>query len=342
MANPAVSHWDRAMLVAEIGVNHNGSLERALEMIDVAAEAGVDAVKFQSFHAEAAVSRFAPNARYQQETTGADESQLEMVRALELDFSQHVSLRLRCREQGLLYISSPFDLDSVDELIALRPDLIKIASGEITNLPLLRRVGASGVPLLLSTGMSTLAEVGAAIDVLVRAGTDREQIVVLQCTTQYPAPVEDANLLAMVAMGDALTMRVGYSDHTLGYEAAIAAIALGAQVIERHFTLDRTLPGPDHAASVDPDGLRELVFAVRATESALGDGVKGVAPSEAENLAIARKSIVAAGVILAGEAFTEANLTVKRPGTGISPMRWDDVIGMMARRDFEPDEAIEL
>ena len=342
MVNRDVPRWYRAMLIAEIGVNHNGSVQRALEMVDVAAEIGVDAVKFQSFHAEAAVSRFAPKARYQQETTGAEESQLEMVRQLELDFTEHTLLRLHCRERGLLYISSPFDLDSVDELVALRPDLIKIASGEITNLPLLRRTGASGVPLLLSTGMSSLVEVEAALAVLVGAGTDRDDIVVLQCTTQYPAPIEDANLLAMVAMNEQLGVRVGYSDHTLGFEAAIAAIALGAQVIERHFTLDRTLPGPDHAASADPDGLRALVAAVRATEAALGDGVKAVAPSEAENLAIARKSIVAACIIAAGETLTETNLTVKRPGDGISPMRWDDVIGTPAARDFEPDEAIEL
>ena len=330
------------LLIAEIGVNHNGSVERALDMVDVAAETGVHAVKFQSFKAEAAVSRFAPKARYQEETTGRGESQLEMVRQLELTADEHAMLRARCSERGVLYISSPFDSTSLDELVSLSPDMIKIASGEITNLPFLRRVGAAGVPLLLSTGMSTLDEVRIALSVLVDAGTPLVNIVVMQCTTQYPAPVEDANLKAMVTMRQALGVRVGYSDHTLGFEAAIAAVALGAEVVERHFTLDQQLPGPDHAASVDPDGLRLLVEAVRSTESALGDGVKRPAPSERENIPIARKSIVAARSISAGEPLTKENLTVKRPGDGISPMQWDAVLRTTAGRDFEPDEEIEL
>lgn len=332
----------RTLVIAEIGVNHNGSLERALEMVDVAASAGVSAVKFQSFKADAAISHSAPKARYQEVSRCLGESQLEMVRRLELSQREHAMLRDRCRDRELLYASSPFDLESLDELLSLEPDLVKIASGEITNLPLLRRVGGCGRPLLVSTGMCTMDEVKQALEILVAAGSRSDDIVVLQCTTQYPAPVADANLRAMSTMREQLGVGVGYSDHTLGFEAAIAAVALGAEVIERHFTLDRGLPGPDHAASVDPSGLRELVKVIRATESALGDGVKCPAPSELENLPVARKSIVAATKIAAGEHLTIKNLTTKRPGDGLSPMRWDEVLNTRAIRGFEPDEEIEL
>jgi N,N'-diacetyllegionaminate synthase len=333
---------DRVFVIAEAGVNHNGSIELALALVDAAAAAGADAVKFQAFSAERLVSADAPKAGYQLRTTDASESQLEMLRALELGEDALRALIGRCAERGMEFLSSAFDFDHVDMLHRLGMRLFKIPSGEITDLPYLRRVGALGKPVILSTGMADMAEVKAALEVLEAAGTPRDRITVLQCTTEYPAPIEDANLRAMVTMRDEFGVGVGYSDHTPGIYVPLAAVALGAGVIEKHFTLDRALPGPDHAASVEPAELAELVRAIRELEAALGDGAKRPSERELANAVAARKSIVATCDIHAGDSLTADALTTKRPGSGISPMRWDEVVGTRAVRDFGRDELIEL
>jgi N,N'-diacetyllegionaminate synthase len=265
-----------------------------------------------------------------------------MLRRLELTPAMHETLVARCRERGIRFLSTALDSASLDLLLSLNVEMLKVPSGEITNLPYLRQVGRAGKPVLLSTGMATLDEIGAALDVLERAGTPRSRVTVLHCTTAYPAPIEDANLSAMITIRNAFGVRVGYSDHTMGTDVAIAAVALGAEVIEKHVTLDRALPGPDHAASLEPEELRALVNAVRSVERALGDGVKRMRASEAVNAPAARRSLVAARAIRAGEVFTDANLTAKRPGTGLSPMRLDEVLGRRAGRDYAADEQIEL
>ncbi len=336
------------MIIAEAGVNHNGEIPLALRLIDVAAEAGADAVKFQTFKAERIVSAQAPKADYQKKTTDAAESQVDMIRRLELSKETHYQIVERCRQRGIRFMSTPFDLPSVDFLASLGMDVFKVPSGEITNLPLLRRVGkayassaSSERRVILSTGMSTLGEVEAALDILANAGAPSDAVTLLHCTTEYPAPMEEVNLLAMRTMGAAFPgVKVGFSDHTIGVEAATAAVALGAEVIEKHFTLDRELPGPDHKASLTPDELFGMICAVRNIERAMGDGVKKPSPSEIKNRDIVRKCIVAATRIRRGDFFTEENLTVKRPGDGISPMRWDDILGNVSDRDYEPDEAI--
>ena len=331
-----------AFLIAEAGVNHDGSLAKALALVDAAADAGADAVKFQTFTGSSLVTREAPKAGYQRETTGEEGTQADMLAGLELDRDAHVALMARCGERGVEFLSSPFDLASIDLLAELGLSIYKVPSGEITNLPYLRRIGATGARVLLSTGMADLAEVRAAVHVLLAGGISRDDLVVLQCTTAYPAPIAEANLRAMATMRRELGVAVGYSDHTLGIEAAIASIALGARVVEKHFTLDKTAPGPDHRASLEPAEFATLVRAVRDVEVALGDGVKRPGSSELANLAVARKSIVAAHAITAGTRFSEENLTVKRPAGGIDPMRWDEVVGAIAPRDFAPDEAVEL
>ena len=330
------------LIIAEAGVNHNGDPAIARALIDVAADAGADRVKFQTFVADRLVTAGSVKAPYQLLSTAADESQRAMLRRLELSREAHLDLLAHCKARGIRFLSTAFDLESVDLLAELGADCFKIPSGEITNLPYLRHVGRFGMPVLLSTGMADLNEVAAALDALERSGTPRARITVLHCTTEYPAPIAEVNLRAMTAMRDALGVAVGYSDHTLGIEVAIAAVALGAVVIEKHFTLDRNLPGPDHRASLEPDELRALVTSVRNVERALGDGVKRPTVSELANRAVARKSIVAARFIAAGEVLGDDNLTVKRPGTGISPMLWDDIRGRGAPRDFAPDELIEL
>ena len=329
-------------IIAEAGVNHDGSPEKALALVDAAFDAGADAVKFQTFTSASLVTREAPKAGYQVETTGEAGTQADMLARLELDRDAHVALMQRCRTLGIEFLSSPFDLASIDLLAGLGVRTFKVPSGEITNLPYLRRIGATQARVLLSTGMSTLAEVRAAVDVLLVSGISREDLVVLQCTTAYPAPLAEANLRAMVTMRDELDLAVGYSDHTPGDEAALAAVALGARVVEKHFTLDKSAPGPDHRASLEPGEFASLVCAIRGVESALGDGVKRPAPSELANLAVARKSIVAARAIAVGEPFSEENVTVKRPAGGIDPMRWDEVVGAVAPRDFAADEGVEL
>jgi N,N'-diacetyllegionaminate synthase len=332
----------KTLIIAEAGVNHNGDLVLARQLVDVAADAGADMVKFQTFSADRLVAAHAPKADYQVQTTGADESQHAMLRRLELTREMHEALIAHCRSRKIRFFSTGFDPKSIDLLADLGLDRFKIPSGEITNLPYLRHVGRYGKPLILSTGMSTLDEVEAALHVLERAGTPRDRITVLHCNTEYPTPMADVNLRAILTIRDAFGVAVGYSDHTLGFEVAIAAVALGATVIEKHFTLDRNLPGPDHKASLEPGELKAMVAAIRNIEQALGDGVKRMSAGEAKNKPVARKSLVAACAIRAGDVFGESNLTVKRPGTGVSPMCWDDVMGKKAPRDFAPDELIEL
>lgn len=323
-------------------MNHNGSFDLAVKMIEVAARAGADYVKFQTAIPEEVISCYAPKAEYQKETTGNGESQLEMCRRIHLPLSDYARLAAICREKGIGFMSTPFDLPSIDCLAAIGMDYWKIPSGEITNLPYLRKVAAPGRRIILSTGMSQIEEVAEAVDILCSGGVSRHDIALLHCTTQYPTPYEAVNLRAMDALRRLDVGAVGYSDHTLGVEIPVAAVAMGAQIIEKHFTLDTSMEGPDHRASLDPEGLALMVRSIRHIEQAMGSGVKEVAEAERGNILIARKSIVARRAIAAGEVFTEDNLTVKRPADGISPMLWDSVIGRKATRDFLPDQPIEI
>ena len=332
----------RVFIIAEAGVNHNGSILIAKKMIDAAAKAGVDAIKFQTFKAENVISRFAPKVEYQKINTRKKESQLEMVKKFELNQAMHKELLSYCSNKKIMFLSTPFDLDSVDLLQRLGLKLFKIPSGEITNLPYLRKVGSLRKKLIVSTGMSTLKEVKDALSILVKSGTNKKDITVLHCNTEYPTPFADVNLYAMLTIKNQLKVAVGYSDHTLGIEVAIAAASLGATVIEKHFTIDKNMPGPDHRASLEPGELAAMVKAIRNVEKALGNGIKKSSPSELKNMAVVRKSIVAARDIIIGEIFTPQNLAVKRPGKGISPMEWDKVIGRKAKRNFKQDELIRL
>lgn len=332
----------RIIIIAEAGVNHNASMEMARRMVREAARAGADYVKFQTAVPELVISSIAPKAEYQKETTGEGQSQLEMCKAIHLPLSAYEELAELCREEGIGFMSTPFDLVSIETLVPLGMDYWKIPSGEITNLPYLRRIASKGGRVILSTGMSTIIEISQAVDILVNGGIKRKDIYLLHCTTQYPTPYSDVNLRAMESLRKLDVGGVGYSDHTLGIEIPIAAAALGADVIEKHFTLDKSLPGPDHRASLDPDELAAMVKAVRHIEEALGNGEKRVTDSERPNIEVARKSIVAARPIAKGELFTEENITVKRPGNGISPMEWDNVIGKTASKDFPYDSLIEL
>jgi N,N'-diacetyllegionaminate synthase len=332
---------NRVIIIAEAGVNHNGSLELAKKMIDVAVDAKVDAVKFQTFRAEKVVSRYAPKAEYQKKTTTADESQLEMVRKLELDEVAHEELLAYCSSRNIQFFSSPFDFESIDLLNKLGLEIFKIPSGEITNLPYLRKIGALKKEIILSTGMANLGEIEDALDALTNAGMKLKDITVLHCNTEYPTPMPDVNLNAMLTIKSAFPgIRVGYSDHTEGIEVSIAAVAMGATIIEKHFTLAKSMEGPDHKASLEPYELTAMVVAIRNIEKALGSGIKKSSSSELKNKPISRKSIVAVKNIQKGELFTEENLTVKRPGTGISPMRWDEVINQSASKDYQQDELI--
>lgn len=332
----------RTLIIAEAGVNHNGDLAMARQLIDVAADAGVDFIKFQTFSAERQVTHTAAKAQYQQTRTANAESQYAMLKRLELSVDAHCELIDYCLQKNVHFFSTGFDIQSIELLLTLGQKIIKIPSGEITNLPYLRFIGQQGMEVILSTGMSTMQEISDALKVLEDSGTQRDQITVLHCTTEYPAPFEEINLRAMQTIAQAFNVKIGYSDHSVGIEVPIAAVAMGARVIEKHFTLDRTLPGPDHQASLEPQELYAMVAAIRNVESALGDGVKQVTPSELKNKDIARKSIVARQAIKLGEFFTTENLAAKRPGSGISPMRWDEVLGMRASRDFNVDELIEL
>lgn len=332
----------RTLIIAEAGVNHNGDIEMAKALIDAAADSGADIVKFQTFVAERLVTGVARKADYQVTNTGSSESQYQMLKRLELTSQMHDELIEHSASRGIEFFSTAFDLQSLDYLMSLGMKRIKIPSGEITNLPYLRRIGGYTKQVILSTGMSNLGDIEAALDVLEQAGTPRSQIVVLHCNTEYPAPMNEVNLKAMQSIAQAFGVQVGFSDHTEGTEIAIAAVALGACVIEKHLTLDCSLSGPDHRASIEPKDLANMIRSIRNIELAMGDGVKQPTLSEKRNKPIARKSLVACKVIRAGEKFTSDNITAKRPGSGISPMSWDDVIGRQAVRDFQPDELIVL
>ncbi len=334
---------ERVFIIAEAGVNHNGSIRQAEQLVDKAVEAGADAVKFQAFKAEELACHYAPKADYQVRNTLENDSQFDMLKQLELDGQGHRHLIDYCNQKKIRFLSSPFGFSSIKLLDSLNLRTFKIPSGEITNLPYLENIGRLGKKLILSTGMANLKEIRSAIDILTDAGTPKKNLSLLHCCTQYPAPFGDVNLLAIPAMINSFPgIRVGYSDHTLGIEAAIAAVALGARIIEKHFTLDRTLDGPDHIASIEPDEFKRMVLGIRNIEKALGDGVKEPKPAESENINIVRKSIVAARTIKAGEIFTASNLTVKRPGNGLSPMHWHTVIGKKAEKDFLEDEQITI
>lgn len=328
---------NRIFIIAEAGVNHNGDLGTALRLVDAAASTGADAVKFQTFRADLLASRAAPKAEYQKGCAG---THYEMLKSLELSVSDHSRIMRRCKKRGIEFISSPFDTDSVDLLLGLGTKILKIPSGEITDLPLLRKVGSSGRKIMLSTGMSTMREIGDAVRALLGSGARKRDIVLLQCNSQYPTPFEDANLNAMLTIRESLGMSVGYSDHTLGIEAAVAAAAIGADVIEKHITLSHHMSGPDHKASLEPNEFRRMVDAIRNVEAAMGDGIKRPTTSERPNIKIGRKSIVAARDISAGDKLTRSDLTAMRPGSGISPMLIDRYIGRMARRSYRKGEAI--
>ncbi|MCD4819045.1 MAG: N-acetylneuraminate synthase [Candidatus Cloacimonetes bacterium] len=332
----------KTFIIAEAGINHNGNIETAFKLIDAAKEASADAVKFQTFTAKQTVSKNTQKADYQKETTDKEESQYDMIRKLELNEEQHQKLISYCNEKGIKFLSSPFDLSSIDLLGKLGLDIFKIPSGEIVNLPYLRKIGSLKKEVLISTGMANLGEIETALDVLVNSGTRRENITILHCTTNYPCPYEEVNLKAILTIKEAFKLTVGYSDHTLGIEVPIAAVAVGATVIEKHFTLNKNMEGPDHKASLEPNELKAMVTAIRNIEKALGNGIKKPNKSEIEIMKVARKSIVAKCKIKKGEIFTKDNLATKRPGTGISPMRWDEILGRKAIHNFEEDEFIEI
>ena len=341
---------NKVIIIAEAGVNHNGSLEKAKEMVYAAKKAGADYVKFQTAVPELVISSIAPKAEYQKETTGNEQSQLEMCKAIHLPLSDYALLKNLCTEVGIGFMSTPFDLVSIDLLADLGQDYFKVPSGEITNLPYLRKIAEKSLPVILSTGMSTIEEIRDAVEILTgkskkypsNSSLTYDDIILLHCNTEYPTPFADVNLSAMRNIADEIGVKVGYSDHTVGIEVPIAAVAMGACVIEKHFTLDKNLPGPDHKASLEPNELAAMVSSIRNIEKAIGCGIKKVSDSEKKNMPIARKSIVASRDIKKGELLTDENLTVKRPGNGISPMEWDKIIGKTAKKDFDYDHLIEF
>lgn len=331
---------NKVFIIAEAGVNHNGSIELAKKLIDVASESGADAVKFQTFKAEKLVSKNAQKADYQKQTTNNSESQFDMIKKLELDLDTHKELMAYCKTKNIMFLSTPFDHDSIELLSDLGLEIFKIPSGEITNLPYLRHIGKLNKKVILSTGMADIGEIEDALDILISAGTKKENITVLHANTMYPTPMEDVNLKAMLTIGNSFDIAFGYSDHTLGIEVDIAAVAMGASCIEKHFTLDCTMEGPDHKASLEPDELKAMVKAIRNIELALGSSVKKPSKSEIPNMQIARKSIVAKLDIKKGDKLSEENITIKRPGNGINPMRWDEIVGTIATKDYNEDELI--
>lgn len=332
----------KTLIVAEAGVNHNGDIELAKRLVDAASAAGSDFVKFQTFNADRLATEYAEKAVYQIEAGDEHQSQVEMLRQLELSSDMHKVLLAHSRKKNIGFLSSGFDIENLDYLVSLGVECLKLPSGEITNLPYLRHAGAFGLPVILSTGMATMGEVELALQALESSGMERTKITVLHCNTQYPTPMHDVNLLAMCTIRETFGVKVGYSDHTKGIEVPVAAVALGATLIEKHLTLDCKLPGPDHKASIEPDAFAEMVSSIRNIERAMGDGIKRPSASEVENKLIARKSLVASKPISVGEQFTAENITSKRPGTGLSPMRWDEVIGKVAVRDFAVNELISL
>lgn len=333
---------NKTIIIAEAGVNHNGDILKALQLIDIAVEVGADYIKFQTFCSEELTSSIAKKAKYQLQTTASNESQLAMLKKLELSKEIHFQLIDYCKHRNISFLSTAFDLGSLNFLKSLNLDLFKIPSGEITNYPYLEQISKYKKPIILSTGMANLSEIEAALDVLLSNGLSRDQITVLHCNTEYPTPFHDVNLKAMLSIRDAFRVKVGYSDHTAGIEVSLAAVAMGACVIEKHFTIDKNLPGPDHKASLEPNELRALVQGIRNIEKAMGDGIKRPSESERKNISIARKSIIAKRKISKGEILSEENCTTKRPGNGISPMKWNDVKGKKAFREFSPDELIEI
>lgn len=333
----------KVLIIAEAGVNHNGSIQVAKQLVDKAVEAGVDIIKFQTFKSEKLVSKAAKQAEYQQRNIGKeDEGQLAMLKKLELSVESHYELMSYCKERNIRFWSTAFDMESIEFLHSLNMGLWKIPSGEITNYPYIKKIASFHEDVILSTGMCELSDIEAALSVLVEEGVRKEQITVLHCNTEYPTPYQDVNLRAMLEIGEKFEVNIGYSDHTQGIEVPIAAVALGASVIEKHFTLDKKMEGPDHKASLEPDELKAMVSAIRHIEQAMGNGHKTISDSERKNIEIARKSIVAACPIKKGEVLSEDNLTVKRPGSGISPMRWNEVVGTFAVKDFEEEDLIEL
>jgi N,N'-diacetyllegionaminate synthase len=331
----------RTLIIAEAGVNHNGSMELACNLIDAAKSAGADIVKFQTFKATELVSKSANKAAYQRSTTDAGETQYEMIKKLELSKADHLELIRYCDEVGIEFLSAPFDIASIGLLYELGVKRFKIPSGEITNYPYLKAMGHYNNPVIMSTGMADMDEIQAALEVLTSHGTEKQKITVLHCNTEYPTPFKDVNLRAMLTMDKTLELPIGYSDHTRGIEVPIAAVALGATIIEKHFTLDRTLTGPDHKASLEPDELTEMVNAIRHIEEALGDGIKRPSPSEMKNIDVARKSIVASQAIQKGEKFTLDNITTKRPGNGMSPMRIEEILKLSATQEYKKDDPIK-
>lgn len=330
-------------IIAEAGVNHNGSIDIAKKLIDAAVDAGADVIKFQTFKASKLVSKDAQKAEYQKQNLGDNSSsQYDMLKKLELSPSQHIELISYCERKGIKFFSTAFDMDSVDYLASLHLGLWKIPSGEITNYPYIKTIASYNEPVIMSTGMCTMEDIKNALNVLLKFGLSKDKITILHCNTQYPTPYKDVNLRAMLTIKKEFGVNIGYSDHTNGIEVPIAAVALGASVIEKHFTLDRNMKGPDHKASLEPGELKNMVNAIRHIEESLGDGIKRVSPSESQNIAVARKSIVASKHISKGELLTDNNITVKRPGTGISPMRWEEIIGTLANKDYEQDELITL
>lgn len=327
-------------IIAEAGVNHNGSIDLAKKLIDVASDAGADAVKFQTFKAENLVSKNAQKAEYQKTTTDKKESQFDMIKKLELDKEAHKDLISYCHSKNIIFLSSPFDIDSIKTLNDLGLEIFKIPSGEITNLPYLRQIGKLNKKVILSTGMSDINDIKNALNIITREGTNKENIIVLHANTMYPTPMKDVNLKAMMTIGNTFDVAFGYSDHTLGIEVDIAAVSMGAKCIEKHFTLDKSMEGPDHKASLEPDELKSMVLAIRNIEEALGSHIKKPSKSEMSNIQAARKSIVAKTKIKPGDVFSEKNLTVKRPGNGISPMRWDEIVGTKATKNYLEDDLI--
>jgi len=333
---------NQTIIIAEAGVNHNGSILIAKRLVDAAADAGADLIKFQTFNADKLVSKGAKRAQYQIQNANNSDTQYEMLKKLELTCSEYLELKEHCGRRNIKFFSTAFDLDSIDFLASLHLGLWKIPSGEITNYPYLKKIASYCEPVIMSTGMCTMEDIKNALNILLRFGLTKDKITILHCNTQYPTPYLDVNLKAMLTIKEEFGVNVGYSDHTNGIEVPIAAVALGASVIEKHFTLDRNMEGPDHKASLEPDELKNMVNAIRHIEQSLGDGIKRVSQSESQNIAVARKSIVASKHISRGELLTENNLDIKRPGTGISPMRWEEIVGRTANKDYEQDELITL
>lgn len=332
----------RTFIIAEAGVNHNGQLDLAYKLVDEAVKAGADAVKFQTAVPELVMTEYATKAEYQITNTGEAGSQIEMAKKIHLKLDAYKGLKEYCEKNNIIFLSTPFDMKSLELLLSFNMPYMKVPSGEITNYPYLKRIGEQNMNVIISTGMSTLDDVRECLDLIISSGTDKNKITLLHCTTEYPAPLQDVNLKAMLTLKDTFGVNVGYSDHTKGIEISIAAAAMGATVIEKHFTLDKNMEGPDHVASLEPNELAEMVRCIRNVDLAMGDGVKQIVSSEEKNIVIARKSILAAHDINEGEIFTDENLIVKRPGNGINPMRWNEVVGRKAKRKFSKDELIEL